>query len=158
MNKLLRSGVWLAPLAFALDRVTKLWASRTLVGGASLPFWPGVLRFVYVENTGAAFGLLRERQAFLSVLSALLVVGLVVFVALRGGRMPLLPRWSLWLMAGGASGNLYDRVTHGYVIDFIDVELFRFAVFNVADICVTVAFVLLAGWILFGGEAKARGG
>lgn len=151
-------GCWLAPAAFVLDRISKIWAAGTLRGQGDIRLWPGVLRLTYVENTGAAFGLFQGQQTLLAAITGIVLLALLIGLLLRGGRLPWLPRCSLWLMIGGAAGNLYDRVAHQAVVDFIETELFRFPVFNVADICVCVAFAGLAGWILFSKEAKGHGG
>lgn len=147
---------WLAPAAFLLDRATKEWAMRTMQGPVSL--WPGVLRFVYVENTGAAFGLFGDHTALLTVLTAIVVAGLTAFLFLRDKGISLWPRAALWLMAGGALGNLFDRIAYGFVIDFVEVLLIRFPVFNVADSCVCIGFGIMLVWILLGGEGNAVAG
>lgn len=148
------SRLWalLAPAAFLLDRVTKVWADGLRVG--ALDVWPSVLRLTYVENTGAAFGLFTGRQALLSIVTGIFLLGLLIFLILKGKQLPALPKAALYLTLGGALGNLYDRVLHGYVIDFIQFLPVSFPVFNVADICVCVGIGLLALWILFGWEAK----
>lgn len=149
---------WLAPAAFALDRVTKLWAERALQVGPPVDLWPGVLGLTYVENTGAAFGMLKGRLGLLTVITGIILAALLIALLLYGRRLPSLPRAAAWLLLGGAAGNLFDRIFHGAVIDFIEIQLFSFPIFNVADICVCVAFVLLAGWILYGGELKRDDG
>ena len=147
MYKLFRS-CWFAPAAFLLDRLTKLWAQAALRGQEVLDIWPGVLRFVYVENTGAAFGMLTGKQGFLLVVSGIALAGLFGWLLLRGQTIETLPRVSLWLLLGGALGNFFDRLVYGYVIDFIEIRLFTFPVFNIADACVCVVFAVLAVYIL----------
>lgn len=150
-------GCWLAPAAFVLDRGTKLLAAARLRGAGPAVVVPGVLQLTYVENTGAAFGILRGQPLLLAVVTGAALAGLLVWLALYGGRLPRWPRWAMWLLLGGAAGNLYDRLAHGAVIDFLETLLFRFPVFNVADICVCVAFAGLAVWVLFGKEARGDG-
>lgn len=144
---------WFAPAAFLLDRATKEWAMRAMDG--SVVLWPGMLRFVYVENTGAAFGLFKEHTGWLAVLTAVALAGLVVFLLKKGRDLPVWPRAALWLMTGGALGNLFDRIVYGCVVDFIEVLFFRFPVFNVADICVCTGFAIMAVWILLSGKGEA---
>lgn len=151
-------GCWLALAAFVLDRVTKGWARGVLRTGAPIELWPGVLRLTYLENTGAAFGMLQGRQTLLSIITGIILLALLVGLIGWGYRLPMLPRLGAWLLLGGALGNLYDRIAYGAVTDFIEIRLFSFPVFNVADICVCVAFVMLAGWVLFGKELKRDGG
>ena len=110
---------------------------------ASVPFLPG-MDVTYVQNTGAAFSLLSEHTWVLTLLSAVVSVGLVVAMAKR-----ILPHWSgmlsLALLLGGAVGNLIDRVLNGVVVDYINLLFMQFAVFNFADICVCVGVGL---WVL----------
>ena len=153
-----RLSCWLAPAAFLLDRITKQWARGALEGQRPREVWPGVLRFAYVENTGAAFGMLSGRQGLLLAVTGVALAGLLAWLLLRGRRMARLPRASLWLLLGGALGNYYDRLAYGYVIDFIEIRLFSFPLFNVADSCVCVAFALLAGYIFIHKEAKPDAG
>ncbi len=143
----------LAPAAFLLDRVTKIWAQAALFGGYKTVI-PSVFRLIYVENTGMAFGLLPGKQLPLLVITGTALAGLLVWLVLRGGRRPTFENAALWLLLGGALGNFYDRLFLGYVIDFLQIEWFNFPVFNVADICVCAAFVLLAGYILLAKEEK----
>lgn len=149
---------WLTPAAFFVDRATKAWALGALESGAQRDLWPGVLRLVLVRNTGAAFGVLHGHTALLTALTAVLLAALLAGLLLRRRSIPAFPRATLWLLFWGATGNLYDRIVYGYVIDFLEIELFAFPVFNVADACVCVAFALLVVWILFGWKEKAGDG
>lgn len=149
---------WLAPVVFLLDRLTKVWAQSALGAGRIIDVIPGVFRLNYVENTGAAFGMLQGRQGLLSVVTGLVLAALLVCLIVYRRRLPSLPKAALWVLFGGALGNLADRVLYGYVIDFMEAVFVRFPVFNVADICVCVGCGLLMGWIVFGWEAKRDAG
>ncbi|MCL1964104.1 MAG: signal peptidase II [Firmicutes bacterium] len=149
---------WLAPAAFLLDRVTKAWAVSALKGNWPEEVWPGVLRFVYVENTGAAFGVLGGRQGLLIAVTGAALAGLLIWLFTRGRSAAVLPRAALWLFLGGSLGNFFDRLAYGYVIDFMEIRLFTFPVFNIADTTVCVVFALLTGYIIFHREAKPDGG
>ena len=149
-------GWWVAPLAFGLDRLTKALVSgldgaRTLI--------PGVVRLRRMDNSGMAFSMLSGRPWLLTGLTALLLAGLTVYL-LTHPEDPKLARMGLWLIVGGGAGNLTDRLTRGAVIDFIEPVFVRFAVFNVADVCVCVGAALAAlGLILseFGKKAQGNG-
>jgi len=94
-----------------------------------------VLNFTHVHNTGGAFSILRGQWLFLTLMSGLLIVGLLFF--LMSGRLKSkLMIIALTLVAGGGAGNLVDRVFYRYVVDFIDFRIIKFAIFNFADICV----------------------
>lgn len=126
----------LSALWVVVDQVVKYLVRTYIPLYASVPFLPG-MDLTYVQNTGAAFSLLSEHTWVLTLLSAVVSVGLVVAMAKR-----ILPHWSgmlsLALLLGGAVGNLIDRALQGYVVDMFNVLFMNFAVFNVADICVVV--------------------
>ena len=138
-----RGVVWML-LAMALDRLTK-----AAVRGGMLParLIPGVVSVHYVRNSGMAFSMLSGHFWLLTALTALMIAGIAFYLIRYPDRNPLL-RAGLWLIAGGGLGNLYDRVTLGYVTDFIELKFMRFAIFNVADVCICAgaALVLLGAW------------
>jgi signal peptidase II len=133
-----------AGVAFALDRLTKLWAETVLAGRAPIEVIPGVLSFNYTTNSGGAFGLGRSAPWVFA--SATVLVSLViVFVSFRLDRRPL--AIALGLILGGALGNLTDRILNGpgltgFVTDFIDLHVWP--VFNLADSAIVVGAMLLA--------------
>lgn len=139
-----RNSCWLAPAAFVLDRLTKLLAQKALSPGVRVDALPGLFRFVLVKNTGAAFSMLSGRQGLLIAITSLALAAMLAFQLTRGGKQPPLFRAGLWLLIGGAAGNLFDRIAYGSVIDFIETAFIAFPVFNVADICICVAFGLIA--------------
>lgn len=127
----------IAPAVFILDRVSKAWVLDTLAEGESLR-----LNFFFhltrVNNTGAAFGLFKNLQIFLIIIGVVCVAGLMYTVfhrPLPSPRSRLADTASL-LIAGGALGNLHDRVRYGYVVDFLDFRVWP--VFNVADSAITI--------------------
>ncbi|MBU2573264.1 MAG: signal peptidase II [Elusimicrobia bacterium] len=135
---------WLEPLivlaVFAIDRIAKALALRHLLFKPVevLPFFS----LTYVENTGVAFGMFRDNNAFFIVFSIALIGGLLVFRR----KLPasgLAARAGIALVLGGALGNLYDRLAYGFVVDFFDFSFFP-AVFNVADSAITAGAGLLA--------------
>lgn len=111
-------------------------------------FIDGVLRFTYAENCGASFSMLRSAPGWLRML-LFGIAGACASIALiwmyvRGGGSSLFAA-AVPLIVSGAIGNLSDRVRHGYVIDFIQVDpaLFQYPIFNVADIALCIGFALL---------------
>jgi signal peptidase II len=147
----------LIPLIIAIlvvigDRLTKLEIQHALSSYDSIPIIPSWLRIIHTENPGAAFGMLAEGNPIVRSLVLIGVSGLVLlFVAwaLWSGGSSLtkwLSRIGLSLILGGAFGNLYDRIVHQTVTDFIEVYHggWSFPAFNVADSAITVgAFLLL---------------
>ena len=127
--------LWWIPLpVVALDRLLKCLALRRLTGG-HVSAISGVLSWQLTRNTGAAFSLFSDGSAFLTVLTALLIVGIAVYL-FRSGNLPAPMCVGLWMIAGGGIGNLWDRLAYGSVIDFIRFDFIRFPIFNPADVFV----------------------
>ena len=144
----------IAFLVLILDLITKYWASDALVLYQRinvLPMFDITLR----HNYGAAFSFLAGENGwqtwFFSIIAGAVSIGLIVWIA-KIGRTKSLEVLGLSLILGGALGNLYDRVTLGYVVDFILVyynESKQFPAFNIADSAITVgAGVLLLDALL----------
>lgn len=144
-------GMWIALAAVLCDRLSKLAAAK-LPNGV-VRFIPGIVNLRRVENRGIAFSMLSGQGLALILLTALVVAALVAWLVARPGAARL-TRAGLWMIVGGGLGNLYDRVAYGAVSDFIDLAFVRFAVFNVADICICVgaALVVVGAW----GKERSR--
>lgn len=142
MNRWVAAGTAAAAVV-VLDRVTKVWAEATLPG-STIVVVEGWLAFQYAENPGAAFGILQGAGPYLAV-AAVVAVG-VIAAMLRSTRSTV-EAVGLGLVAGGAIGNLIDRlvrgegVADGAVVDFIRIPLIPN--FNVADAALTVGVVVL---------------
>lgn len=137
-------------LLLMLDQVTKYLAVIHLKDGSSFVLIPDVFQLHYLENRGAAFGLMQGQKPWF-VISTLLMLMLMVLVYFRI-PMDKKYRWLrfiLVLLTAGALGNLVDRLRLNYVIDFFYFELINFPIFNVADIYVTVGMGLLLILVLF---------
>lgn len=132
-------------LVIIIDQAVKFWVQNTLFGTDIVKFIPGVISLVNVHNDGAAFGILSGSNARIYFVIVTGVFCLLVVLALAtnfvSGR---LARWSLVMVAAGGVGNMIDRIIYGYVQDMFKVELFNFAIFNVADIFITVFAILFA--------------
>jgi len=151
--------VALAALIFSLDQWTK-WLVRTR-DPAGMTVIPGYLNIVHVENPGVAFGLLSQstsqwRSVFLICVSALVLgyIAILLWRSRTGAAVGL--RLALALILAGALGNLYDRVEHHTVTDFIEVHSgpHYFPVFNVADSSISVGGTLLVLLELLSGRKK----
>ena len=145
-------AVFLAGMAAltALDQWTKALAVRYLMNQTPVVLMEGVFQLHYSENRGAAFGLLQGKQFFFFLIT-LLVLGAAAYMV---WHMPpvkrFFPMWfALLLVASGAVGNMIDRVSQGYVVDFLYFNLINFPIFNVADCHVTVGAFLLVVLIFF---------
>lgn len=137
-------------LPVAADQLTKRLAVRYLKGQGSIVLIPGVLEFRYLENNGAAFSMLRGRQWFFYILTAVFLTAAIQFLRKMPDSERMRPlRFTVLLLMSGAVGNFIDRLFFRYVVDFIYFSLIDFPVFNVADICVTLSVASLILQILF---------
>lgn len=136
----------------AIDQVTKYLAVLKLKDHAPIPIIDGVFELHYLENRGAAFGMLQnQNQKVFFIFIAVVVFAAICYVLFR---MPDKKRYRSMnffcvLIASGAVGNMIDRFRCDYVVDFLYFVLIRFPIFNVADIYVTCATILLAIFLLF---------
>lgn len=133
-----------------LDQWTKGLAVAHLKGQKPFVILDQVFELLYSENRGAAFGMMQEKQLFFFFI-ALLVLGAVAYLMFR---MPDDRKYRplavcLMMVSAGAVGNMIDRVSQGYVVDFLYFKLINFPIFNVADCYVTVAAACLVLLILF---------
>jgi signal peptidase II len=143
--------ITLALLVAFADRLTKIWIQHSMTIFDATSIIPGWLRIVHTENPGAAFGVLAEGNALVraGVLIGISTLVLVfVAVALWSRKSSFVAtgtRVGLSLILGGAIGNLFDRIVHGTVTDFIEVYhgSWSFPAFNVADSAITVGAILL---------------
>ena len=128
--------------AVVADQVTKNIVLYYLKPVGSVPIIEGALHLTYSENTGAAFGMLKDARWVFMVFSVLaIIVILAYFFIAKPKTKPVVI--SLGMILGGGIGNMIDRIVNGYVIDFIDFRIINFAIFNVADSCITVGAVIL---------------
>lgn len=128
-----------------LDQLSKWLAVVLLEGQPSFYLIPDVLRFTYVENKGAAFGMLSDSRWVFLVLSTVAIIVLIVFMTVSKPT-DRLERAGLCLLFAGGIGNMIDRILLGYVIDFIDFCAFPSIwkwVFNIADSCICIGVGLL---------------
>lgn len=148
MNSMIIYSV-LALLMFAADQWTKNWAAAALQGNAGITVVPGILNFVYVENRGIAFGMLKDMQPVLVPMSFAILVACVILAFHYHKKKKPVALTALTLVIAGAAGNLVDKIWKGYVVDFIYASFIDFPVFNLADIFICTGAVLFAVYILF---------
>jgi signal peptidase II len=131
----------------AIDRITKATAIDVLSSTGSIVFIPGFMDFTLVYNTGGAFGMLEGAGPLFVAFAAIALVAIIVYLFYVKQHNPLLVI-ALILIAAGAAGNAYDRLVSGSVPDFIHTLFIEFAVFNVADCCLTVGVALITIMII----------
>ena len=131
-------------VSIGLDQFTKHLAVVHLKGQKPFVIIKGVFEFYYSENRGAAFGMLQGRQGFFFLIAAAVILAVLWAVyRMPAGKRYLPLMCSLFLLVSGAVGNMIDRLTQKYVVDFLYFKLIDFPIFNVADCYVTVSCVLI---------------
>ena len=126
---------------FLLDQITKILIQKYFLLGESIPVIEGIFHITITYNKGAAFGLFKNQTLALIIISIAALV-LFPFPYRTSGKNNKMVGVSLGLIAGGACGNLIDRLRFGYVFDFLDFRIWP--VFNVADTAITIGAVMLA--------------
>lgn len=134
----------------AADQFTKHMAVAKLKGQPDISLIDGVLSLQYVENYGAAFGVLQNQKYFF-IISSFVFLCIVLYVLIK---MPDASKYNqlnilVVIAAAGAVGNLTDRLSLGYVVDFVYIVLIDFPVFNVADLFVTFSAAIITIQVLF---------
>ena len=141
--------LWVSGLIVALDQVAKALVDRLMDLHESRPIVDGIARLTYVQNRGAAFGILSDADLpYQSILFSAISILALLAIAFYAYKLPAtsrLPQLALAFIMGGAAGNLLDRARLGYVIDFVDVHWGRhhWPAFNVADSAITIGVCLL---------------
>lgn len=125
-----------------LDIITKLWVELTLKGAGTVAIIEGFFHLTYVENRGIAFGLFSNARGWFIFVSILVLIALVILFCKSKYRTIWL-KFGTALVIGGAVGNLIERISKGYVVDFLDFRFINFPVFNIADIAVCVGAVAI---------------
>lgn len=148
---------FLTPISVALlviiDQITKIGIVRYFSEphAKNIVLWPGVFELTYVENRGAAFGMMQGKVwLFVLITTAVLIMILWYWKHIPSNKAGVWMKVALVLVISGALGNLIDRVVLNYVRDMFYFVLIDFPVFNVADMCVVGGVILLFPILLFG--------
>lgn len=143
-------------LVIILDQGVKYWVTNNIMlDVVTEPLIPGILSLVRIHNDGAAFSFLAGGGAriYFIILTGIFTLAVIIALATNfiSGRFS---RWCLVLVTAGGLSNCLDRVLYGFVVDMFKVDLFNFAVFNVADIFITVFALLFIVAMIFGGGGE----
>jgi signal peptidase II len=137
-------------LLFVVDQGTKWLAYHVLRGRGSIPLLGDIFVLQYLENRGAAFGMLQNQRIFLVCLTLVILAAfLVAYIKIFSHIKYFFPKFLLVVLAAGAAGNLWDRIVRGYVIDFLYFKWINFPVFNIADCYVVIAAIGIALFMCF---------
>jgi signal peptidase II len=140
---------------YILDRLSKYIILKSLSAGESIPVLENIFHITFVNNTGAAFGILKGQGWLFIIIAVLSGIFLTAYLIIKRDTIPLYEKTALSLILAGILGNLTDRLYFGYVIDFLDFRVWP--VFNIADSFITVGVaILLVGMLIVEGKGKSR--
>lgn len=133
-----------------IDQLTKSIVTNHLSNGNKIIVIPEVFEIFYLENRGAAFGILQGQRVLFFVITIIVLLLLVVFLFRLPYQKKYIPLYIvLLLIFSGAIGNFIDRITKGYVVDFLYFKPINFPLFNLADSYITIACFVLLYLLLF---------
>ncbi len=141
-------------ILIGLDQIIKYWALNYLKEIESIPVINNIFNLTYVENRGAAFGMLQNNQSIFIVVAILASVFGLYYVHTK--KVNNLGKIGILLVISGAIGNLIDRVRLGFVVDYLDFHIIWSYVFNLADCFVVVGTILLCLYIITSEDKKDR--
>ncbi len=139
-------GFLIVLFIIALDQLSKFAVLNNLKEVGDIPLIQNIFHLTYVENRGAAFGFFQNQKLFF-VITTTIVVAAIIFYLLRTKNLMWPLKIGLYLIIGGAIGNLIDRLRYGFVVDFFHI-VNRWPVFNIADSAIVVGAILVSYMIL----------
>lgn len=134
-----------------IDQWTKFLAISKLKDSTPIVLIDNFLQLSYVENRGAAFGILQNKQTFFIIITTIVFIGLIIFL-IKDNKINSFTRGIIILIFGGAVGNYIDRIRLNFVVDFIDVNFgnfYDFPVFNASDSFTVIGTIILIYLVLF---------
>jgi signal peptidase II len=139
-------------LGLLLDRLSKIWAISELSENSGIILIKDFFGLEYLENRGAAFGILQNKTILLAIVTLFVISGMIYYIIAYKPKSKLV-RLSFAMIISGALGNLYDRLFYKYVVDFILLhykDVYYFPTFNIADMLVVLGTCILMISILKG--------
>jgi len=125
-----------------IDQSIKILVNNIFSFGQSLAIIPSFFSITLLKNTGAAFSILRSSTLFLILISVVALILIYLFFIKNKG-LTNTDKWLYGMLIGGVLGNLFDRIFYGYVIDYLDFNIFNFPVFNFADVLIVISIILI---------------
>ncbi len=150
-------ALWIiiAALGIVIDQVTKYLALEYLKPIDTVSVIDGLFSLTYVENTGAAFGMLKDHRWVFMILSTVAIIGLIIYLIISKPKSVCV-RTSLGFIISGGIGNMIDRVGRGFVVDLFEFDFINFYVFNFADALICVGSALLIIYIIFSEFSQSK--
>ena len=146
-------------IVFIIDIVSKLFITNHIALGESIKIIDKFMYLTYVRNTGAAWSMFDNNRYFVLILSALIIIGFIVYI-LKNTPKNKLEKIAYAFILGGALGNFLNRFIYGYVVDFIDIKIFGYdyPIFNLADLFIVIGVIIfgLHSWRSNDGNKSNR--
>jgi len=145
-------------IVIALDQLTKQWITRNMEIGESNPVISNFFYITYHRNSGAAWGMLQGQMALFYIITAIAVIGIIIWYKKLNFKTEWVLAIALMLVLGGAIGNFIDRLIYQSVIDFLHTIWwgYHFPIFNVADIALVIGAILMGIDVLFLDRKKDK--
>lgn len=152
-------GFLMGILIIIADQSTKYLSVVYLMDKRPVVLIENLLELHFVRNYGAAFGILQNQRVFFITITSLVLIGMSIYMIRNRNKLTEIANLAMGFLLGGALGNLIDRIRLGYVVDFIKVDLriYDFPVFNIADIFIVLGTGLLIFVILLDKYEKSTG-
>ncbi|ONI37723.1 signal peptidase II [Candidatus Epulonipiscium fishelsonii] len=149
--------IFIVSFLVIVDQIVKYWTVSTLKVNGPIEVWPDVFHLTYVENRGAAFGMLQNRQWFFVIITVIVLIAIIIYWRhIPNDKIGKWTKIALLFTISGAIGNLIDRLRLEFVVDMFYFKLIDFPVFNVADICVVTGTILLIPLMLLSEDKKSE--
>lgn len=145
--------LWVAGIIILFDQLSKYMIRMLMYPGQTIPLIPKIFHLTYVQNPGAAFGMLAHRTSFFAIITLAVIIFILFFYYRLGSGRSVL-RLGLALQLGGAVGNLIDRLYFGHVTDLFDFRIWP--VFNIADMAIVLGVGLLCWEIINSSPEKKK--
>lgn len=144
MNKKFKDVCFFSIIFLIIDQAIKFYLNSKMVLNQTTIIIKNFLNITYVHNTGAAFSLFSGSKILLILIGIIAVIGFIIYVS-KIVDLSDFDMFTYSMLLGGILGNLLDRIIHGYVIDYISLNIFgyHFPIFNFADVCIVVSVILI---------------
>ena len=131
--------VFIVIISVVIDQISKYIVSSNMQVGESFGLVKYVLNITYLRNSGAAFGILKDHRWIFMIASIIAIIAMAaILIYFIKNKSFMWMQAAFALILGGGIGNMIDRLYQGYVVDFLEFDFVEFAIFNIADSCVTV--------------------
>lgn len=144
----MNNRLFIFPIAIAVvifDQISKFLIAQELLIGERINLINNVISLTKAYNTGAAFSILEGKTPILALFSLLVAIAIILYFLLKPIQLPKILIFAWGFILGGTIGNMIDRLTLGYVIDFVKLDFINFPIFNIADISINIgAFLIIS--------------